>query len=167
MVIVSHRPALWRRARDLRHECGAYQLRAVLNIVGKDADPAELYHSEWQRRHDWSLPWLMPGILARYGIKADWHFWPRSAFKARALAELARDCPCLFVINSIIKPGGGLHWISAWGYDHATDEFLCYDSKAPELRNDSGVAGNARYLTSLLLSHLPWWGTFAVLIGQG
>ena len=30
----------------------------------------------------------------------------------------------LFVIRSIINPGGGLHWISAWGYDEATDEFL-------------------------------------------
>ena len=103
----------------------------------------------------------MPAILRRYGIHARWHFWRHTPFKENALATLVRDCPVLFVISSIVKPGSGLHWISAWGYDDATDEFLCYDSKAPETRDASG---NARYSTSLLLSRLPWWGTFALTI---
>lgn len=161
MVLVSKRPEIFRTAINFHHECGAYQLRAVLNANGKDASPHELYWSDWMRRHDWSLPWLMPSILRRYGIKARWRFWWRSAFQTNALAELARDKPLLFVINSIVKPGDGLHWISAWGYDSATDRFLCYDSKAPEA---SGTPGNTRYSTPLLLSRLPWWGTFAIMI---
>ena len=167
MIVVSKRPTLFRTAAHFYNECGAYQLRAVLNAFGKDALPEELYWSDWMRRHDWSLPWLMPAILRRYGIHSCWHFWPRSSLKKRALAELAHDHPTLFVINSIVKPGGGLHWVSAWGYDEATDEFLCYDSKAPGASGSVGLpaqAGNTRYSTDLLLSRLPWRGTFALTI---
>lgn len=160
MVLVSRKPSVFRTAINLHNECGAYQLRAVLNAFGKDAPPEKLYWSDWMRRHDWSLPWLMPSILRRYGIRAHWHFWPRSSFKKHALATLSHDRPILFVIYSILGRGR-LHWISAWGYDEATEEFLCYDSKATEA---SGTPGNIRYATPLLLSHLPWWGTFALTI---
>ena len=47
----------------------------------------------------------------------------------------------------------------AWGYDEATDEFLCYDSKAPEAAD---TIGNTRYHADLLTSALPWWGTYAL-----
>ena len=161
MIPVSHRPELFRTALNFHNECGAYQLRAVLNMFGRDAPPEEMYWSDWMRRRDWSLPPLMPSILARYDVRAHWHFWPRGSFARRILAALYRDEPILFVINSIVKPGGGLHWISVWGYDKATDEFLIYDSKAPEA---SGTPGNTRYAASLLHSHLPWFGTFVLSI---
>jgi len=161
MVLVSRRPAFFRTAVNFHHECGAYQLRAVLNAFDKDASPEELYYSPSHRHRDWSLPWLMPRILRRYGVKARWHFWPRGSFTRRILAALNRDQPVLFVINSIILPGGSLHWMSAWGYDPATDEFLCYDSKAPA---SEGTHGNTRYRADLLTNHLPWWGTFALTI---
>lgn len=159
MVLVSRRPGHFRTAINFCNECGAYQLRAVLNAYGKDALPHELYWSDWMRRHDWSLPWLMPNVLARHGIASTWRFVPRPSLKRHVLAALARDRPVLLVIKSIIQPGEGLHWISVWGYDEATDEFLCYDSKAPEA---SGTPGNARYHADLLTTSLPRYGTFAL-----
>ena len=161
MVLVSRKPLVFRTAVNFHHECGAYQLRAVLNAFDKDASPKELYHSPSHRHRDWSLPWLMPRILAHHGIKAHLHFWLRGSFTRRILAALKREEPVLFVINSIILPGGSLHWISAWGYDETTDEFLCYDSKAPA---SEGTHGNTRYRADLLTNHLPWWGTFVLTI---
>jgi len=160
MVLISRRPELFRTAIHFHNECGAYQLRAVLNAYGKDALPEELYYSAAHRKRDWSLPPLMLHILARYGIKARMHLWLRHSFKTRALTVLAHNQPVLFVIHSI-RGTGCLHWISAWGYDEVTDEFLCYDSQAPE---SSGTPGNARYPARLLISHLSWWGTFALTI---
>ncbi len=160
MLLVSRRPALFRTAMHFHNECGAYQLRAVLNAFSKDALPEELYHSRAHRRRDWSLPWLMPRILGRYNVKAHMRFWFRSSFKERVIAALTRDRPVLFVIHSI-RGSGCLHWIGVWGYDETTDEFLCYDSQAPESRN---TLGNARYPTPLLLPRLPWRGTFALII---
>lgn len=160
MILVSQPPQLYRHARDLSHECGPYQLRAALNMFGKDAEPEDLYYSHAHRQRDWSLPWLMPGILARHGIRASWRFWPRARFTERKLTMLALDRPVLYVVNSILG-SGRLHWISSWGHDPATDEFLVYDSQAPEA---SGTHGNTRYSTELLLSRLPWRGTFALTI---
>lgn len=160
MIEVSCRPERYRQALDFHHECGPYQLRAVLNAFGKDALPEELYHSSAHQRRDWSLPWLMPRVLGRYRIKADWHFWPRSSFKERKLAMFALDRPVLYVVNSILGTGR-LHWLSSWGYDPVVDEFLVYDSQAPEAR---GTLGNTRYSTELLLSRLPWHSTFALAI---
>ena len=159
MIMVSRRPTIFRTAANFHHECGAYQLRTVVNAFGRDALPHELYWSDWMRRHDWSLPWLMPVILRRYGIRAHWYFWSANSFKKRVFRALGGDQPVLFVIRSIINPGGGLHWISAWGYDEATDEFLCYASKAPEAAD---TIGNTRYHADLLTSALPWWGTYAL-----
>src|SRR3989344_2139168 len=77
MIVVSKRPTLFRTAAHFYNECGAYQLRAVLNAFGKDALPEELYWTDWMRRHDWSLPWLMPAILRRYGIHSHCRLLPR------------------------------------------------------------------------------------------
>lgn len=163
MLLVSRRPEVFRTAENVHNECGAYQLRAVLNAFGKDAPVEELYHSPAHRKWDWSLPWLMPNVLARYGIRARWHFWSRAVFRNRVVEMLARDMPILIVINSI-RGNGRLHWISAWGYDSATDEFLCYDSQAPEVQ---GTPGNARYAADLITSQLPWQSTFALTIRNG
>ena len=160
MLLVSRRPEVFHTALNPHNKCGAYQLRAVLNAFGKDASVEELYWSQIHHDRDWSLPPLMPSILQRYGVHARMRIWPHHSFKAHMLAMLAGDKPVLFVIHSI-RGTGCLHWISVWGYDETTDEFLCYDSQAPESRESSG---NTRYATSLLLSRLPWYGTFALVI---
>ena len=158
MITVSPRPEHFRTATQFHNECGPYQLRAALNTFGKDALPEELYYSAAHRRRDWSIPWLMPGILRRYGVTARTHFWLAGSFKKRVLAMLKRDQPVLFVLHSI-RGAGRLHWMSIWGYDETTDEFLCYDSQGPEA---SGTPGNVRYSASLLRSRLPWHGTFVL-----
>jgi hypothetical protein len=160
MIVVSRIPPVFRTALNAHNECGAYQLRAVLNAFGRDARPEELYWSDWMRRHDWSLPWFMTHILARYSTRSRWHFWLSGSFRKRMLAALEADMPVLFVIHSI-RSSGRLHWVSAWGHDPATDEFLCYDSHAPMTE---GEVGNMRYGADLLVSRLPWGGTFAVTI---
>lgn len=161
MLIVEPRPELLRSAENLHNECGPYQLRAALNACGKDAPIADLYYSAAHGRRDWSLPWLMPGILARFGVAASWHFWSRRRFAERLKAALKRNEPVLFVIRSI-RGLGRLHWISAWGYDESTDEFLCYDSQGPAA--SGSPAGNVRYGAKLLASRLPFKGTFALEI---
>lgn len=160
MLLISRRPTLFRHARDFHHECGPYQLRAVLNAFGKDAEPEELYFSPSHRAHDWSLPPFLPSVLARFGIRARWHFWGKERFASRKLETLVKDSPVLFVVNSV-RGAGCLHWLSSWGYDSLADKFLVYDSQAPESDNP---LGNARYSSPLLLSRLPWRGTFALTI---
>lgn len=160
MLLVSRRPTLFRHAEHFHNECGPYQLRAALNSLGKDALPADLYFRPFDRKRDWSLPYFMPSVLRRFGVKARLHVWLARSFRAHVIAALKRDRPVLFVLNSILG-NGRLHWMSIWGYDESTDEFLCYDSQAPEAE---GTPGNARYSADLLRARLPWHATATLTI---
>ncbi len=165
MIVVSKHPPLFPKADDVHAQCGAYQLRAVLHACGAEAPVSELYYSPKHALRDWSLPWLMPRVLKRHDISARWHFWPRRrTLKAQLVSAIERDQPTLFVINSIRGGTGCLHWISAWGYDEATDEFICYDSQAPTTFGTH--KGNTRYSSDLLTASLPWWGTYALLVND-
>lgn len=160
MILTSKKPDFFPEARDFHSECGPYQLRAVLNALGKDAPIEDLYFNEFTRKRDWSLPYLFPSILKRYDVRAKFRFWLRPSFSANLLETLKADVPALFVVNSI-HGNGNLHWISAWGHDPVANEFLVYDSQHPA---SDGPHGNTRYHASLLERVLPWKGTFAVKI---
>ncbi len=162
MLLVSRQPTLLPHAEHIHNECGPYQLRAVLSAFGKDAPITDLYFNISQRKRDWSLPYFMPAVLRRFGIQARTRFWFAGSFKKRALDALRHDRSVLFVLHSI-HGNHGLHWLSIWGYDKMTDEFLCYDSQAGRAEH---APGNARYSASLLARHFPWFGTFAVEILQ-
>ncbi len=162
MILVSKRPEVFPMADDIRRQCGAYQLQAALRAFGKDAPVEELYPSDFYRTRDWSLPWNMPRILDRFGIRANLSFWRGGRFGQKLAEAIEGDRPTLFVINSF-QGDGCLHWISAWGHDESPEalEFLCYDSQLPTAHD---THGNARYEAPRLAEALPWRGTFAISI---
>ena len=163
MILTSKSPDFFPEAENLHNECGAYQLQAAIRAFGTGVpDIGELYHSEKHRARDWSLPWNMPKILSKYGVLSKMGFWVRPSFSPNLAAHLRADKPSLFVVNSI-QGKGDLHWVSAWGFDPSTSEFLVYDSQRPA---SSEPFGNARYHANLLERHLPFLGTFAVTIGS-
>lgn len=164
MVLVSRHPPFFHTADDPRHQCGAYQLRAVLHAFGAEAPVHELYPSRFFSRQDWSLPWLMGRVLARHGIASRLAFWGAPSFAGNLARAIEADAPTLFVINSI-RGRGTLHWISAWGHDPDVSEFICYDSQAPT--SFGTERGNTRYHADLLTAALPWWGTYALTIESG
>lgn len=165
MILVSKRPEVFPMAEDIHRQCGAYQLQAALRAFGKDAPLEDLYPSDFYRKRDWSLPWNMPRILDRFGIRASVDFWRASRLERKLAEAIERDQPTLFVINSF-RSNGCLHWISAWGHDEGAEalDFLSYDSQLPTAY---GTHGNARYGTPQLAEVLPWRGTFAVSIAEG
>lgn len=148
----------WPQARNILAECGPYQLQAVLRTRGIHVPVEELYLLPSFRTRDWSLPWFMPAILRRYGIASRWRYWRLRSFKQSLINALSRGTPVLIVINSI-QGTGCLHWISAWGYDEAAEEFLCYDSQAVSVTSPHG---NIRYSPLQLLKSLPYRGSFVV-----
>lgn len=162
MVLVSRHPPLFRKAEDIRHHCGAWQLKAVAAAFGHEADLSDFFHSPAHYRRDWSLPWLMPRVLERYGIRSRLGFWKRRAFADNLASALGADMPAVFLINSI-HGTGRWHWISAWGHDETAEEFLCYDS---QVQTAFGTErGNIRYAGAFLASRLPFRGTFAITVG--
>lgn len=160
MTRLTKTPQKYHHAERFHNECGPYQIRAILHSLEKDAEPHELYVSDKHRERDWTLPWHAARVFARYGLKARTHFWFRRLLKTHLLWALRRDRPVMFVIRSI-HGNRGFHWISAWGYDDTTDEFLCYDSQAPA---SEGGHGNIRYTITTLKKTLPGFGTFAVVV---
>ncbi len=161
MVLVSRHPPFFHKADDPRRQCGAYQLRAVLHAFGAEAPVHKLYSSPLASRLDLSLPWLMPRVLTRHGIASELRYWGVGSFVSNLAGAIEADRPTLFIINSI-RGRGSWHWISAWGHDPETSEFICYDSQAPTTFGTE--RGNTRYHTDQLTTALPWWGTYALTI---
>src|SRR4051812_19153316 len=118
----------WPIARR-KGECGPHQLQAVLRVRGKEVTIEELYFTPYHRKVDWTVPWFVPAILRRYGVASRMRFWLQHSFAKNLRHSIENGRPTLIVINST-RGRGDLHWISAWGYDATTDEFLCYDSQA-------------------------------------
>jgi hypothetical protein len=152
---------VWPRARNLLGECGPHQMRAVIvHVHGREIDIEELYVSSLHRTRDYTFPWNVRALLARHGIRSRWLIWWRGSFIKHLKRSLAHGRPVLIVIRSI-QGTGCLHWISAWGYDAATDEFLCYDS---QVESATSPHGNVRYSPAQLLASLPWRGTSVIEI---
>ena len=167
MILTSKSPDFFPEAENFHNECGAYQLQAAIRAYSNKIPPvppvSELYHSDKDRERDWSLPWNMPKILERYGVLAKTGFWVAPSFTPNVIGNLRADKPSLFVVKSI-QGLGRLHWMSAWGFDPSTSEFLVYDSQMPQ---SDARHGNTRYHANLLTRHLPWLGTFGVtILGQ-
>lgn len=149
----------WPTARA-KGECGPHQIQAVLRTRDKEASIEELYFTDYHREVDWTLPWFVPAILRRHGIRSRMRFWLRRSFAKNLRKRMEAGTTVLIVINSILGRGD-LHWISAWGYDAVTDEFLCYDSQAESAESPHG---NTRYTGAQLTAALPGFGTFVIEI---
>ncbi|NCS97743.1 MAG: BtrH N-terminal domain-containing protein [Candidatus Pacebacteria bacterium] len=127
--------------------CGAYAVKGILSSMGLDKTnhPKEYHPSLLGRLSGITFGRdYYPRILSKYGIKAT----PKSAIhlsdneKINLLKDLLlKGNPAMLSIgngylsNNRYNKLQGLimgHWITVWGYDNDTEEFLVYDSAVPE-----------------------------------
>jgi hypothetical protein len=160
-MVVKNEATHWPTARrTIFGECGPHQIAAALRAHGQDVGIDDLYVWPINRHYDVTMPWDPTVVLNRYGIKSRWPFWFENSFLRNLKHALAMGRPVLITILSI-QHNSCLHWISAWGYDETSDEFLCYDSQCETV---IGNQGNVRYTSKQLVESLPWHGTFVVEI---
>ncbi len=153
-------------ARPITGHCGAHQMQAILGALGHEAEVNDLYVSRihrdgfgtgisWDKTY--TMPWDIPRVLGRYGIKATTHFTRGARLLPLALACFARKHPLIIDIRS--TKDGGLHWVSVWDYDPERDVFLTYDSQYED--KDGGI-GNVEFSPAFLQSRLPFGVLWAI-----
>ncbi|MFP4523692.1 MAG: C39 family peptidase [Candidatus Woesearchaeota archaeon] len=160
--------------KQRRKECGAYVMKAVLSMYGKDGDlPPQAYLSPFSRMlSGYTSPWRIKRVLVDHGLEAafSWAKPPKRERLSRIKKHLSEGRAVIALIANPYKASRKtsrfrrlthLHWILILGYDDEKGCVYLYDPQVSEGDREEGLpVGNVSLPYRKFL--LFWRGSFFV-----
>lgn len=150
--------------------CGGFQLKAVLSAFGKDTKPdLKSYLSIGTRITGFTLKQLQKAVIT-HGLETSPKYV--TGLPDNEKIKILKNCidknqPVILAIGYGYRENQGYskfkrmifgHWISIWGYDDESENFLIYDSLNKKTNENKLPAGNlVRSYKEILRD---WQGTF-------
>lgn len=155
---------------SVRLNCGGFQLKAILSAFGKDNKPdLKSYLSIGTRITGFTLKQLQKAIISHDLVTSVKYVTGLSDNeKIKILKEcIDKNQPVILAIGYGYRKNQAYsnfkrmffgHWISIWGYDNESGNFLIYDSLNKETIENELPAGNLIRSYKEILR--DWQGTF-------
>ena len=153
-------PVLARKAppdypQQRRKECGAYVIRAVLAMFGKNGDrhPRDYLSTASNLLFGYTSPWRIKRVLVDHGLEAgfSWAKPPRSERLSHIKKHLKEGRPVIALIANPYKASRKasrlrqlthLHWVLILGFDDDRQRVFMYDPNVAPGKRESLPIGN-------------------------